>query len=106
ASKSASGELCPCSTDSVPTMWATTLCTHQPGSVVGVCHCCSDNPPSNTSKLSQVPNRPDNTSDLSRTVTLPMSPDARPRSGSGDHAYRYHRQHHADGLPTSHSLAQ
>ena len=35
---SASGVLSPCSIDSVPMMWAMTLCTDQPGSGVGVCH--------------------------------------------------------------------
>src|SRR5271168_5457925 len=56
-------------TDSVPMMWATTLWTVQPGSGVGVCHCSSDSPVSNRSRLSQVPKRPDSTSDLSSSVT-------------------------------------
>src|ERR1700739_4104488 len=96
---SASGVLIPCRTDSVPMMWATTLCTDQPGSGVGVCHCCSDNPVSNRSRLSQVSKRPVSTSDLSSSVTgregLLMPPDVRPVLPGGDHADRYCRQNHA-----------
>ena len=56
-SPSGSGVGVPASIISVPTIWATTSCTVQPGSEVGVCQSSSDRPASKASMASQEANK-------------------------------------------------